>query len=235
MPRGRPKKITNKGNAKYTRVGTTRSSIGLDKDNQGVDDGRGKGQYGKKRTQGHLNDSATTSSESDSDTESGEDDRINVVNQSKRAKTAQTQKKPLDLVTARSKTVSSYTEDTRRVQIGTISLVETNKNNTKQPTVEKRVKETMENDIKRYIRDNFYKWVKFYINESKAQTHLFAGISAGSLSVPVNLGLTTDEYVQTYTPVVKSKLGELRRNSFQNVKGRYNSKYLKRRIAGHEF
>ena len=159
-----------------------------------------------------------------------EEDSISTGCRSKRAKTHMAQySRPVDVVTERSKTVSSYSAESKRLEKavekvvkGTLSVSKSK--DSKQCSVDKRVKNTVKTDIKRYLKDVWYKWTKFYIDSTKAEQHLRAGIVTGSLGAPASYDLTTDNYVIKYAPVIKSKLGELRRNSFQNVKARYDSK-----------
>jgi len=244
----------SRGRAKKTGASIATRGTARDKEEkQSKNDGVRRGGYNKKRTTYEVDFSGTMTSDNDPDEELSEDDSISTGSRyeiagthmaryrpsekdsistgcrSKRAKTHMAQYRPVDLVTERSKTVSSYSAESKRLQKvvekvvkGTLSVSKSK--DSKQISVDKRVNNTVKTDIRRYLKDVWYKWTKFYIDSTKAENHLRAGIVSGSLGAPASLDLTTDDYVIKYAPVIKSKLGELRRNSFQNVKARYDSK-----------
>ena len=238
----------SRGRAKKTGASIARRSTAKDKEEkQSKNDGVRRGEKNKKRTTYEVDFSDEDLSEDDSISTGrrheiarthtarngpSEEDSISTGCRSKRAKTHMAQySRPVDLVTERSKTVSSYSAESKRLEKvvekvvnGTLSVQVSKSKDSKQCSVDKRVKNTVKTDIKRYLKDVWYKWTKFYIDSTKAEQHLRAGIVTGSLGAPASYNLTTDAYVIKYAPVIKSKLGELRRNSFQNVKARYDSK-----------
>ena len=170
----------------------------------------------------NLSSDSDTDLECDSEEDSNVKERISSRHVTKRVKRSNS--RPPKHISGKTNTVSTYTESKQLHPNFESEVSMSDPDKIKKAIILSRIESTMKTNLKKYLRRYWYKYTKFYSDQKKPIVHLKAAISEGHISLPAVMGLTTDEFIQMYVSKIRSVLGDLRRNSVQNMKHRYESK-----------